>query len=363
MLDNDRAQKRREELLLTQDDVANFIGVSAATVDNWERGFSNPKKGNLQALAKVLQTTTDYLEGNTDIETSYSSTGNHCIICGKSIPYGIVKCPDCCWSNWTESILTSEEQAKRRKRSHLVNLISLDRSKGKAEFMSTTSYGTNYYNTSLDMCTCRDFEERHLPCKHMYRLAHELGLFYSEKFAPGEDDYTLHFESSDSVSDYTAVPVDTSSTGSFSHMDSIARKIEAEKKSASAVPATPEIKTDKKPSKFLKFLKYIACCPMLFISIVCLLGAITRPNNTGKEWLCFPVAFFIAGCMVMNSAKRKELQGSGFSWFCYGALIPIVSWIDVTMANSQSKFKGFMKGLAISITGIVAFLAVFVQVI
>lgn len=31
--------------------------------------------------------------------------------------------------------------------------------------------------TSLEECTCPDFEKRHLPCKHMYRLAHELGVY------------------------------------------------------------------------------------------------------------------------------------------------------------------------------------------
>jgi TM2 domain-containing membrane protein YozV len=33
------------------------------------------------------------------------------------------------------------------------------------------------YAVSLEYCTCPDFEERQLPCKHMYRLAHELNVF------------------------------------------------------------------------------------------------------------------------------------------------------------------------------------------
>lgn len=35
----------------------------------------------------------------------------------------------------------------------------------------------NGYNVSLDDCTCRDWFVRRKPCKHMYRLAHELGIF------------------------------------------------------------------------------------------------------------------------------------------------------------------------------------------
>lgn len=33
------------------------------------------------------------------------------------------------------------------------------------------------FAVSLDQCTCGDWIHRHLPCKHMYRLAHELGIF------------------------------------------------------------------------------------------------------------------------------------------------------------------------------------------
>lgn len=31
------------------------------------------------------------------------------------------------------------------------------------------------YDVTLNDCTCYDFYERRLPCKHMYRLAYELG--------------------------------------------------------------------------------------------------------------------------------------------------------------------------------------------
>jgi hypothetical protein len=34
----------------------------------------------------------------------------------------------------------------------------------------------NDYEVTLDGCTCRDWFVRRLPCKHMYRLAHELGI-------------------------------------------------------------------------------------------------------------------------------------------------------------------------------------------
>ena len=33
------------------------------------------------------------------------------------------------------------------------------------------------YTTSLVMCSCPDFAKRHKPCKHMYFLAHHMGVF------------------------------------------------------------------------------------------------------------------------------------------------------------------------------------------
>lgn len=36
---------------------------------------------------------------------------------------------------------------------------------------------TKVYYTTLTSCTCPDFKERDVPCKHMYRLANELGYF------------------------------------------------------------------------------------------------------------------------------------------------------------------------------------------
>jgi hypothetical protein len=43
-----------------------------------------------------------------------------------------------------------------------------------ARFSSTSELP--HYDTSLSYCDCFDFQERALPCKHIYRLAAELGL-------------------------------------------------------------------------------------------------------------------------------------------------------------------------------------------
>ena len=339
MIDIDRVRNRREELLLTQEDIARFIGVSVDTVNNWEHGFSTPQKKNLQALAQALQTTTDYLEGKTEVVGNYLSGGNKCIICGKPIPYAVAKCPECCWRKWPASYLTCTAQATRRKRSHSVTLSYLDREKARATFISATSYGVNKYETSLDVCTCPDFEERHMPCKHIFRLAEELVLFQSETFAPGEDDYTMRFATK------TAHTENDIQSGQASETVSALSESVSESpvlvESSAVVPepvnAPPE-KVHRKSGIFLRLMKYVLCCFIGFFALVIILLAI----EGDKPARCFSAAFAVAGILTAVTAKRKGKK-SVFKWWLYGALVPFVSWADAVMLKSNDKLKALLK--------------------
>lgn len=60
-------------------------------------------------------------------------------------------------------------QVNRQKSALKLNVQSVD---------NTSKTGRiNDYAVSLEECSCRDFSLHHKPCKHMYRLAYELGLF------------------------------------------------------------------------------------------------------------------------------------------------------------------------------------------
>ena len=50
--------------------------------------------------------------------------------------------------------------------------VSISREEGRGTFSG--SHGV--YQTTLESCTCADFSRRRLPCKHVYRLAIELGV-------------------------------------------------------------------------------------------------------------------------------------------------------------------------------------------
>lgn len=54
-------------------------------------------------------------------------------------------------------------------------IVSID--KQRMRMRITGSYHPELiYNVRLEHCDCNDFKERHLPCKHIYRLALELGI-------------------------------------------------------------------------------------------------------------------------------------------------------------------------------------------
>lgn len=82
--------------------------------------------------------------------------------------------------------ITSEpEQIKRQKRAmtrHCKPLsINFD---NKTGVFPSSSSGTNSVTTTS--CTCPDFIRRREPCKHMYRLLDELGLYSLKKAFPNE---------------------------------------------------------------------------------------------------------------------------------------------------------------------------------
>ena len=64
---------------------------------------------------------------------------------------------------------TTAEQLKRQQSAQSLQLDSIDRDARTGKIKT--------YDVSLDGCTCMDFSRRRKPCKHMYRLATELGFF------------------------------------------------------------------------------------------------------------------------------------------------------------------------------------------
>lgn len=93
---------------------------------------------------------------------------------------------------WPDHVLNDPALASRRKRSHNLKIISLDREKIVAVFRSSSKHDEGYVTTLTD-CTCRDFAlgHRNRPCKHIFRLAEELGVLHNEHFEDCEYDYTF----------------------------------------------------------------------------------------------------------------------------------------------------------------------------
>ena len=78
------------------------------------------------------------------------------------------------WSHW-ETIHTLPDQIKRQNSAADKKLTPIQINSQDCTGIFKGNNGQ--YNTSLSSCSCTDFLRRKQPCKHMYRLAHELGLF------------------------------------------------------------------------------------------------------------------------------------------------------------------------------------------
>ena len=67
----DLVYRRRKELELTMEEVAQKVGVSKATVQRWESGeIANIRRDKITLLAEALKTTPAYLMGWVDNDTS-----------------------------------------------------------------------------------------------------------------------------------------------------------------------------------------------------------------------------------------------------------------------------------------------------
>ncbi len=105
----------------------------------------------------------------------------------KELPQTMGADPKATWEKWASNIHDEEDQLTRQKRAWGCYVKKVDRNQGIAQMSGS---GT-FYTTTLEACTCPDFAKRDLPCKHMYRLAMEMGLIELSQFLDGDSDYTL----------------------------------------------------------------------------------------------------------------------------------------------------------------------------
>lgn len=77
---------------------------------------------------------------------------------------------------WGDAIHTAPDQVKRiaSAKKAATSPSSIDKENKSGVFEGS---GKEPYHVTLESCTCGDFKRRKLPCKHMYRLAMELGEF------------------------------------------------------------------------------------------------------------------------------------------------------------------------------------------
>lgn len=73
----ERLRKLRKEKRLTQEDVANRIGVARTTYAMYEQERREPDSLTLQKIADFFEVSTDYLLGRTDLPNNNQSNTDH----------------------------------------------------------------------------------------------------------------------------------------------------------------------------------------------------------------------------------------------------------------------------------------------
>lgn len=90
---------------------------------------------------------------------------------------------ECFINGYGEKFHCSNEQYARFQRSlsseSIGKVLSVNRKKMKMRIYSSRDT-KQLYTTSFSSCECKDFQKRNLPCKHMYKLALELGVINEE---------------------------------------------------------------------------------------------------------------------------------------------------------------------------------------
>lgn len=99
------------------------------------------------------------------------------------------------WDKWSGTHDSPDQQKRLASaKKSACTPVSLDLETCTGAFKGSS--GT--HTTALDHCSCVDFNRRRLPCKHMYRLAMELGAFQadfeSDKTAIVEPKHSIHRE-------------------------------------------------------------------------------------------------------------------------------------------------------------------------
>lgn len=68
----DRLKELRNEYSMTQQALANKVGIVRTAITNYETGRTIPDSETLSLISKIFNTTTDYLLGNSDIRNPYN---------------------------------------------------------------------------------------------------------------------------------------------------------------------------------------------------------------------------------------------------------------------------------------------------
>lgn len=223
-----RLMKIRSSKGWTQAQLADTLGISTYTLHRYETNQTIPDMDKISEYAKALNVTAEWLSGESvpkkrrdsnilseksqmkakpiDADYDQQSFSIRCPDCGRNVMLYKIPCPHCgeeIWNlaavcpvcgldpkansetfgDWPSEIHATQKQQDKISKSLLKDTTpaKIDKKSQTGVFVGRTG---SEYKTSLNSCTCVSFIRDQVPCKHIYRLAMELGL-YSGDFRSG----------------------------------------------------------------------------------------------------------------------------------------------------------------------------------
>lgn len=166
-----RFRELRKERELSQQALAQLLGVNQTAISQWERGVTSPSAGLLSALCEVLNTTSDYLLGITD-EREPGSWPDH------SVAEAVHDNLDTLCKNVSSAAIICDAQSQKMTFDILVELSHVLKIKDAEQRLSLLTYLQAIFSASThfaDICSVssrsEDFECERLDKARMTTLS------------------------------------------------------------------------------------------------------------------------------------------------------------------------------------------------
>lgn len=155
--------------------------ISSATIDSYfSEKTDNKNLTNYDSESYVLEKETDesFIDKNENTSNNCYTKATHDLYQEDAEQKKLTNASEKFKNGYGKNFHSSEEQYRRFCRAAFYSndkIISINKKEMSMKIHSSSN-SEDVYTVTLTNCECEDFHKRNLPCKHMYKLAIELGI-------------------------------------------------------------------------------------------------------------------------------------------------------------------------------------------